>query len=67
MRYATSLAKAALALLLPFILAHCASLLPERLPLTYECEVGRRAQQRRSPATMAPTGERPLAGRADHA
>ena len=36
MRYATLLAKAALALALPFILAHCASLLSERLPLKYD-------------------------------
>jgi hypothetical protein len=36
MRYATLLAKAALALVLPFILAHCASLLSERLPLKYD-------------------------------
>jgi len=36
MRYATSLAKAALALVLPFILAHCASLLADRLPLKYD-------------------------------
>jgi dienelactone hydrolase len=36
MRYATSLAKAALVLVLPFILAHCASLLSERLPLKYD-------------------------------
>ena len=38
MRYTTSLAKAALALVLPFILAHCASLLSERLPLTYDAK-----------------------------
>lgn len=38
MRYATLLAKAALALVLPFILAHCASLLSERLPLTYDAK-----------------------------
>ena len=38
MRYTTSLAKVALALVLPFILAHCASLLSERLPLTYDPE-----------------------------
>ena len=36
MRYAPLLAKAALALALPFILAHCASLLSERLPLKYD-------------------------------
>ena len=36
MRYTTSLAKVALALVLPFILAHCASLLSDRLPLTYD-------------------------------
>jgi dienelactone hydrolase len=36
MRYATLSAKAALALVLPFILAHCASLLSERLPLKYD-------------------------------
>lgn len=36
MRYTTSLAKAALALVLPFILAHCASLLADRLPLKYD-------------------------------
>lgn len=33
MRYTTSLAKAALALVLPFVLATCASLLSDRLPL----------------------------------
>ena len=38
MRYTTSLAKVALALVLPFILAHCASLLSERLPLTYDAK-----------------------------
>jgi dienelactone hydrolase len=38
MRYATLLAKAALALVLPFILAHCASLLSERLPLKYDAK-----------------------------
>ena len=38
MRYATSLAKAALALVLPFILAHCASLLSDRLPLKYDAK-----------------------------
>ena len=38
MRYATSLDKAALALVLPFILAHCASLLSERLPLAYDAQ-----------------------------
>jgi len=38
MRCTTSLAKAALALVLPFILAHCASLLSERLPLTYDAK-----------------------------
>ena len=38
MRYTTSLAKAALALVLPFVLAHCASLLSERLPLTYDAK-----------------------------
>jgi dienelactone hydrolase len=36
MRYATSLAKAARALVLPLILAHCASLLADRLPLKYD-------------------------------
>jgi len=36
MRYATLSAKAALALVLPFILAHCASLLSDRLPLKYD-------------------------------
>ena len=36
MRSATSLAKAALAVALPFILAHCASLLSNRLPLEYD-------------------------------
>jgi dienelactone hydrolase len=36
MRYATSLAKAARALVLPFLLAHCASLLSDRLPLKYD-------------------------------
>jgi dienelactone hydrolase len=41
-RYATLLAKAALALVLPFILVHCASLLSDRLPLTYDAKsVGR--------------------------
>jgi dienelactone hydrolase len=38
MRYAPSLAKAALALVLPFILAHCASLLSDRLPLKYDAQ-----------------------------
>src|SRR5262249_10273185 len=38
MRYATLLAKAALALVLPFTLAHCASLPSERLPLTYDAK-----------------------------
>lgn len=38
MRYATSLAKVALALALPFILAHCASLLSNRLPLKYDAQ-----------------------------
>lgn len=38
MRYTTSLATAALAMVLPFILAHCASLLSERLPLTYDAK-----------------------------
>ena len=38
MRYATLSTKAALALALPFILAHCASLLSERLPLTYDAK-----------------------------
>ena len=38
MRYTTSLAKVALALVLPFILAHCASLLSDRLPLTYDAK-----------------------------
>jgi len=38
MRYRTLLATAALALALPFILAHCASLLSERLPLTYDAK-----------------------------
>jgi dienelactone hydrolase len=38
MRYATSLAKVALALVLPFILAHCASLRSDRLPLTYDAK-----------------------------
>jgi hypothetical protein len=38
MRHTTSLAKAALALVLPLILAHCASLLSERLPLTYDAK-----------------------------
>jgi dienelactone hydrolase len=42
MRYATSLAKAALALVLPFILAHCASLQSGGQPLTYDANsVGR--------------------------
>src|SRR5262249_33742053 len=31
------------------------------------CEVGRRAKWQRTSATMAPTGERPLPGRAGHA
>jgi dienelactone hydrolase len=38
MRYATSSAKVALAFVLPFILAHCASMLSERLPLTYDAK-----------------------------
>jgi dienelactone hydrolase len=38
MRYATLLAKAALALVLPFILAHCASAPSNRLPLTYDAK-----------------------------
>jgi len=38
MRYATSLARAALALVLPFLLAHCASLVSDRLPLTYDAK-----------------------------
>ena len=38
MRYTTSLATAALALALPFILTHCASLLSERLPLKYDAK-----------------------------
>jgi dienelactone hydrolase len=38
MRYATSLAKVSLALVLPFLLAHCASLLSERLPLKYDAK-----------------------------
>jgi hypothetical protein len=36
MRYATLLAKAALALVLPFILAHCASLLSGRVVVQFE-------------------------------
>ena len=36
MRYTTSLATAALALVLPCVLAHCASLLSDRLPLKYD-------------------------------
>jgi dienelactone hydrolase len=36
MRYATSLAKAARALALPFLLAHCASLVADQLPLKYD-------------------------------
>ncbi len=36
MRYPTLLAKAALALVLPFVLAHCASLQSMREPLTYD-------------------------------
>ena len=38
MRHTTSLAKAAPALVLPFVLAHCASLPSERLPLTYDAK-----------------------------
>src|SRR5262245_28151151 len=38
MRYSTLLAKAALTLALPFILAHCASMLSERLPLTFDAK-----------------------------
>jgi len=38
MRYATLLAKVALALVLPFILAHCANLQSERVPLTYDAK-----------------------------
>src|SRR5262245_37965202 len=38
MRYTTSLATAAFALALPFILAHCASLQPNRDPLTYDAK-----------------------------
>ena len=38
MRYTRPLAVAALALALPFILAHCASLLSERLPLKYDAK-----------------------------
>lgn len=36
MRYATCLATSALALALPFMLAHCASLQSTRSPLTYD-------------------------------
>ena len=38
MRYTTLLATAALALALPVILAHCASLQPNRSPLTYDAK-----------------------------
>ncbi len=38
MRYTRLLATAALALAMPFILAHCASLVSERLPLAYDAK-----------------------------
>ena len=38
MRWRTSLATAALALALPFILAHCANLQPTPHPLTYDAK-----------------------------
>ena len=59
MRYAMSLAKVALALGLPFIVAYCASV-PGAPDL--RCQFGRQAQQRRSHGTVAPARDRPVSG-----